>query len=339
MKNIDVLETQRLIARRIQASDFSLLYQMYQNPEIAATLGGIKSAEETRKSLAWNLAQWVQNGFGLWLWFDKKSQKFVGRAGIRKIDVEGQDVIEVAYALMPNYWKQGLATEMAQECVKAAFEKLKLAELVCLTLTINKASQRVMEKLGFCYIKSISRVGMPHVFYKLRANYYWNKVILFEPLAEYHLELLVNWLNKPHVKAWWNDHLTDDEIRSKYRSRIGNPDILHFIIYLHGKPIGFIQYYYANRVGGGWWPDETEGTVGIDQFIGEEDYINQGYGTWLIRTFLNELFKNIAITRIIVDVDPANHRAIRCYEKAGFKLVGEVQTPDGLALLMEIERQ
>jgi len=33
-----------------------------------------------------------------------------------------------------------------------------------------------------------------------------------------------------------------------------------------------------------------------------------------------------------------NGRAIRCYEKAGFRIVGRIVTPDGPALLMVIEK-
>ena len=53
------------------------------------------------------------------------------------------------------------------------------------------------------------------------------------------------------------------------------------------------------------------------------------------------LFENPQVTRIQTDPDPRNARAIRrngCYEKAGFRAVEEVQTPDGVALLMVCER-
>ena len=158
----------------------------------------------------------------------------------------------------------------------------------------------------------------------------------FTPLEDSHLALLCHWLNNPHVKEWWPDNLTDEEIKKKYRARIGDTVVVPFIIFMNDKPIGFIQYYHANQVGEGWWPDETAGTVGIDQFIGEAELINRGYGRQIIRAFTQKLFANPAIKKIITDVDPKNLRAIRCYEHAGFKLVKEVKTPDGLAYLMEL---
>ena len=55
----------------------------------------------------------------------------------------------------------------------------------------------------------------------------------------------------------------------------------------------------------------------------------------MIRVFIEKLFLEETVKKIIIDVDPNNHRAIRCYEKVGFKLVREVMTTDGLAYLME----
>ena len=158
----------------------------------------------------------------------------------------------------------------------------------------------------------------------------------FKPLQETDLNLLCAWFKKPHVLEWWPDCLTDDEIKLKYKSRIGSAVIVPFIAYLNEKPIGFIQYYHANKAGDDWCKNEMEGTVGIDQLIGVEDYLNQGYGTQMISEFIKMLFEIPTIKKIITDVDPNNHRAIKCYEKVGFQFVREVITPDGASYLMEL---
>lgn len=152
------------------------------------------------------------------------------------------------------------------------------------------------------------------------------------------LNFLCEWFNKLHIKKWWNDGLTHEEIKDKYRKRIGDITVFPFIVYLDNSPIGFIQYYHADKIGDGWWSDEIEGTVGIDQFIGEENFIGKSYGKIMIKEFVCFLFKNPIVTKIITEVDPKNVRAKRCYEKTGFHKVGEIDTPDGRSILMVIQK-
>jgi RimJ/RimL family protein N-acetyltransferase len=58
----------------------------------------------------------------------------------------------------------------------------------------------------------------------------------------------------------------------------------------------------------------------------------------MIRAFLEQLFSDPAVTKVQTDPSPANGRAIRACEKAGFERVGVVPTPDGPALLMVCSR-
>jgi RimJ/RimL family protein N-acetyltransferase len=111
------------------------------------------------------------------------------------------------------------------------------------------------------------------------------------------------------------------------------------IALLDGKPLGYIQSYIAMGSGGGWWAQETDpGVRGIDQSIADAAQLNRGLGTAMVRAFVKKLFQDPQVTRIQTDPAPRNARAIRSYEKAGFRAVGKVQTPDGLALLMVCER-
>ncbi len=142
--------------------------------------------------------------------------------------------------------------------------------------------------------------------------------------------MLCQWFAKPHIREWWTDALEPDDIKQKYGNRISNPIVCPFIAYLSEKPFAFIQFYWANKIGGACCSDEDNNTIGIDQFIGEEDWLNRCYGTLLIQQFITFLCqKHPKIKKIITEVSPNNLRAKRCYEKVGFRSVGIIDTPQG----------
>ena len=75
--------------------------------------------------------------------------------------------VELAYALMAESWGRGLATELSQALLAVAFEHLGLEDLVCFTLTTNRASRRVMEKVGFTFERDVIHAGMPHGLHRI----------------------------------------------------------------------------------------------------------------------------------------------------------------------------
>ena len=172
MQSIETFHTQRLFAKRLQAKHFWDFCLMHQDPKVMATLtahGGVIGDNETRQVLQKNLEHWDRYGFGLWVFRDNVDGQLVGRGGLRKTYLGGNHEVELAYALMSEFWGKGLATEMGKAILKVGFEQLGLPDVVCFTLTTNLASQRVMEKLGFQYERNIVHVGLPHVFYRLNA--------------------------------------------------------------------------------------------------------------------------------------------------------------------------
>lgn len=141
---------------------------------------------------------------------------------------------------------------------------------------------------------------------------------------------MLEWLSKEHVKQWWNDgDDTLEKVASHYEAK--SSDVVRFILVETDeddeKPIGYFQYYFI--------PD---GSIGIDQFIGEEDYINKGVGEKAIRMFVELIMERHKPTRIILDPSPDNKRAIKCYEKVGFKYYETKKTEDGhLAYMMRLD--
>jgi [ribosomal protein S5]-alanine N-acetyltransferase len=132
-----------------------------------ATLGGLLSEQETVNYLRDNLDQWDRHGYGMWVFRDRAEGRFVGRAGLLNTRVGGNNEVELAYALVAEYWNRGLATEMAGAILELAFERLGLTDLVCFTLPTNRASRRVMEKAGFRYERDVVHAGLPHVLYRI----------------------------------------------------------------------------------------------------------------------------------------------------------------------------
>lgn len=167
-KSIDSFTTDRLFAEKIKVSDLNKFVNMHTNLQVMATLGGLRTEEQTRDNLEWNLNQWKENGFGLWLFYLKDTKEWVGRAGLRRVEVGGHEEIELGYALMPQFWNLGLATEMANACVEIAFEVIRLDNIVSFTLTTNKASQQVMKKAGFQYERDILHADLPHVLFRMK---------------------------------------------------------------------------------------------------------------------------------------------------------------------------
>jgi RimJ/RimL family protein N-acetyltransferase len=165
--------------------------------------------------------------------------------------------------------------------------------------------------------------------------------ITFLPLGDADLPLLHDWLSRPHVVEWWPGSPTLAEVASEFGPAIaGTVPLQCFIALAGGMPIGFVQSY--TPVGWhheGWWLDEHDtGVRGIDQFLANAEQLGRGLGTAMVSSFLSRLFADPAVTRVQTDPAPENRRAIRCYEKAGFRADREIGTPDGRALLMYCER-
>ena len=106
-----------------------------------------------------------------------------------------------------------------------------------------------------------------------------------------------------------------------------------FIIMLGDESIGYLQTYDPHLEDDHPYQDQPTGTLGLDQFIGEPDLIDRGHGSAFIRAFADRLLA-AGTPRLVTDPDPANTRAVRAYEKAGFHRDRLVGTPDGPALLM-----
>ena len=157
----------------------------------------------------------------------------------------------------------------------------------------------------------------------------------FKPLEEKDMPLFFT-VKKPHIARCWKSDKYE-EFAEKYRQgKAVENYVSPFIMYLNKKPTGYIQYCLVDKADDGWWrkqQGQPAGTVGMDVIIGETEYIGRGLGTVLVTKFVEKIFKETNATKIIIDPDPTNIAAIRCYERVGFKRVREIDSPSFLTLL------
>lgn len=155
----------------------------------------------------------------------------------------------------------------------------------------------------------------------------------FRPLTEEDLQLVAAWLAEPHVAQWWGE--AEAEL-ADIREHIDSVSVEPLIVELDGRPIAYLQSYDPHLEDDHPYRDQPFGTLGVDLTIGVPELVGVGHGSAMLRQFVEAVFAEGA-PRVIIDPDPVNARAIRAYEKAGFRPVGERTSQYGPALLMAID--
>jgi aminoglycoside 6'-N-acetyltransferase len=83
-----------------------------------------------------------------------------------------------------------------------------------------------------------------------------------------------------------------------------------------------MQYCPLNEADGrSYSVEDIERVYGIDLFIGEPDWWNKGIGTKAVSLLIKHLCFTMGARRVVIDPHINNPRAIRCYEKCGFKKI------------------
>ena len=153
----------------------------------------------------------------------------------------------------------------------------------------------------------------------------------FRAVTEADLPMLAAWLAEPHVQEWWDKG--PEASLAEIREAMDSVETEPLIVELRGRPIAYIQSYDPHLEDGHPYQDQPYGTLGIDVSIGDPTLVGIGHGSAIIRQFVDTLFAE-GTPRVVIDPDPANIRAIRAYEKAGFRAFDTRTSVYGPALMM-----
>src|SRR3982751_3973205 len=160
IRAMNVLETDRLVLRRMSADDADFMLGLLNDPSWLRFIGdrGVRTREDARAYiLKGPVDMYERLGFGIYLTELKEEGVPIGICGLVKRDF--LEDVDIGFALLPGFWGQGYAYEAASAVMEHAREALGLKRLVAITNPENPRSVRLLEKLGFSFARMGRRSG------------------------------------------------------------------------------------------------------------------------------------------------------------------------------------
>ena len=152
--------------------------------------------------------------------------------------------------------------------------------------------------------------------------------IRIRTLTDDDFPLMYKWLTDDRVLEFYDGRdtkYTMETLIQHYKEE-WKDEYYQVIIEYDNVPIGYGQIFkmYDELYVEYKYPQSDKIVYGIDQFIGEPEYWNKGIGTEYIKIILEFLRTLRKADAVVLDPHKSNPRAIRCYEKAGFKIIKEL---------------
>lgn len=164
-----MLETERLVLRNWRESDVEhylvlagdVGYHAFSRPGRFM----VHNAKEAKAKVRERILLFDRRKFGKFPIFLKDTGEFIGTCGIEPFNLDGQPEVELGYRLCLKFWGKGFASEAAAAMLGHGFGDLKLARIMAFVLPQNTASVRILEKLGFRYLRDFLHADLTHRLY------------------------------------------------------------------------------------------------------------------------------------------------------------------------------
>ena len=158
IKELPILETERLIIRPINLDDAEDMFEYATRDDVGPNAGWqphkeISASKKTIESMISNFL--TEFNIGVFSIVYKENKKMIGTIGVHRFN-KRYGSCEIGYVLNPLYWGKGIIVECAQRVIKWLFDDLNLYRIECGHFDFNYQSKRVIEKLDFKF-EGISR--------------------------------------------------------------------------------------------------------------------------------------------------------------------------------------
>ena len=161
-----ITQTPRLIIREFLPEEQAVYLHHFTDEEVCRHIP-VRTTEERI-----NIFQTALNNYatskqaGIWGMFNKETGEFIGSCLLRPFN-NNPAVMEIGYSMNPQYWGQGIATEMVIAMIAHSFANDNIVEVAGVTTLENIGSQRVLEKAGLLRVDNLLRDNLELAYFRL----------------------------------------------------------------------------------------------------------------------------------------------------------------------------
>jgi RimJ/RimL family protein N-acetyltransferase len=161
------IETQRLRLSRWEPADAVAFRPIAQDPRVMRYVnnGEPWNDAKVREFIARQMRHIASYGFCFWKIQRKPDGRLMGLCGLFALPLGCRTEVEIGWWLTPRFWGRGLASEAAEAVMKIALECLPVQRIVAIAIAENRASRRIMQKIGMHYERNIRHKGFQVVLH------------------------------------------------------------------------------------------------------------------------------------------------------------------------------
>jgi RimJ/RimL family protein N-acetyltransferase len=158
-----------------------------------------------------------------------------------------------------------------------------------------------------------------------------------DPAAD--TKLVHAWMNDPEVAAFWELAQPEERIAAYLREQLGSAHSTPYVGCVDGTPMSYWEVYRADLDPlRHHYPARTR-DAGVHLLLGPSAYRGRGLGAVLLRTVSDWLLRTDPYAeRVVAEPDIRNERSVRAFERAGFRLLRQIDLPTKKAAFMVRER-